>query len=122
MLAPTYVPSGVGGKPTAQFASVNVQIVSGSGSTDGVVNGKGNLVVGYDENPGARAQTGSHDLILGKNQSFTGYSELLNGYNDLASGSYATVLGHVNQASGSYASVTGGGGNTASGAEASVIA
>src|SRR5438105_7317839 len=37
VLAPTYVPSGVGGKPTVQFASVNVQIVSGSGKTDGVV-------------------------------------------------------------------------------------
>src|SRR5262245_4924018 len=34
VLAPTYVPSGVGGKPTVQFAAVNVQIVSGSGATD----------------------------------------------------------------------------------------
>jgi hypothetical protein len=31
VLAPTYVPSGVGGKPTVQFAQVNVQIVSGIG-------------------------------------------------------------------------------------------
>src|SRR3989440_10041055 len=40
VLAPTYVSSGVGGKPAAQFASVNGQIVSGSGSTDRVLNGK----------------------------------------------------------------------------------
>jgi hypothetical protein len=70
VLAPTYVSSGVGGKPTVQFAAVNVQIVNGSGSTASV-NATGNLVLGYDENPGGRAQTGSHDLILGQNQSFT---------------------------------------------------
>src|SRR5438067_2126009 len=51
VLAPTYVASGVGGKPTVVFAAVNVQVVSGSGATDGAVNGKGNLVLGYDENP-----------------------------------------------------------------------
>src|SRR4051794_1071846 len=49
VLAPTYVPSGVGGKPTVQFAAVNVQVVSGSGSTTGTLNGEGNLVVGYAE-------------------------------------------------------------------------
>src|SRR5438477_343683 len=52
VLAPTYIASGVvGGKPTVQFAAVNVQIVNGAGSTASV-NGKGNLVLGYDENPG----------------------------------------------------------------------
>src|SRR5205807_5361095 len=50
VLAPTFVPSGVGGKPTVQFAAVNVQIVSGSGSTTGAVNGLGNLAIGYAEN------------------------------------------------------------------------
>src|SRR5256885_13306260 len=49
VLAPTYVPSGAGGKPTVQFAAVNVQIVNGAGKTESV-NGKGNLVLGYDEN------------------------------------------------------------------------
>src|SRR4051794_30521077 len=63
VLAPTYVSSGIGGKPTVRFSAVNVQIVSGSGSTAGVVNGQGNLVLGYDEVPGS--QTGSHNLVLG---------------------------------------------------------
>src|SRR5205085_11694498 len=120
VLAPTYVPSGVGGKPTVRFAAVNVQIVSGSGATAGAVNGKGNLVIGYDENPGAVAQTGSHDLVLGRNHSFTGYSEILNGYNDTASGAYVTTLGYTNTASASYATVTGGANNTASGTYASI--
>src|SRR5205807_9418104 len=51
VLAPTFVASGVGGEPTVRFAAVNVQIVSGSGATNGAVNGTGNLVIGYDENP-----------------------------------------------------------------------
>jgi len=55
--------AGVGGKPTIKFSGVNVQLVSGSGKTDGTVNGTGNLVLGYDESPGS--QTGSHNLIVG---------------------------------------------------------
>src|SRR5947209_3374201 len=50
VLAPTYVSTGVGGKPTVQFSTVNVQVVSGLGATPGA-NGEGNLVVGYAENP-----------------------------------------------------------------------
>src|SRR5207248_5987456 len=96
------VSSGVGGKPTVQFAAVNVQIVSGSGATDGAVNGEGNLVIGYDENPAGRPQTGSHDLILGERNSWSGYAELLSGYNDTAKGKYAVTLGASNSASGAY--------------------
>ena len=32
VLAPTYLASGVGSRPTVRFAAVNVQIVNGSGS------------------------------------------------------------------------------------------
>src|ERR1700722_19819551 len=79
VLAPTYVASGVGGKPTVQLSAVNLQIIDGSGNTT-TVNGTGNLVLGYDENPGSLSQTGSHDLVMGEHQAFTGASELLNGY------------------------------------------
>jgi hypothetical protein len=34
---------------TLRFTGVNVQIVSGSGATDGPVNGLGNLIMGYNE-------------------------------------------------------------------------
>lgn len=50
-----YVASGVAGKPTIQFSAVNVQVLSGAGSTKAAVNGEGNLVVGYDEDAGAPA-------------------------------------------------------------------
>ncbi len=49
----TLIASGVGGKPTIRFSGVNVQIVNGSGKTS-TVNGEGNLVIGYDENPKGR--------------------------------------------------------------------
>ena len=68
VLAPTYVAAGVGGKPTVEFSTVNVQVVSGSGATDGAVNGTGNLIVGYAENVNRHAQSGSNDLICGRGQ------------------------------------------------------
>src|SRR5437764_7744474 len=37
------------------------------------------------------AQTGSHDLIVGTEQSFTGYVQLLAGCENTASASYATA-------------------------------
>ncbi|MGH7288214.1 MAG: hypothetical protein ACREI8_09390, partial [Myxococcota bacterium] len=61
---------------------VNVQVVSGSGATEGLVNGLGNLIVGYNEdvaqntciprvgcvNPPA-IRTGSHNLVIGAEHS-----------------------------------------------------
>src|SRR2546421_5021815 len=119
VLAPTYVSSGVGGKPTVQFAAVNVQILNGGGSTASL-NGTGNLVLGYDENPLALAQSGSHDLILGRNHSFTGFAELVGGFQNTATSNYSAVLGAYNTASGTYATVTGGQNNAAKASAASV--
>jgi len=117
-LLPKYVASGVGGKPTLVFEGVNVQIESGSGSTSGTVNGEGNLVIGYDENPGT--QTGSHNLILGGEQTYTSYGGILAGFKDTISEPFASVTGgEENTAGGEYASVSGGRGNKASGEWAS---
>lgn len=120
VLAPTYISAGAGGKPTVRFTAVNVQVVSGSGGTNGAVNGTGNLVIGYDENPSARKQTGSHDLILGRDHSFTGYAELVGGFQNTANGNYSAVLGNLNTVAGSYASVTGGQSNAANGMASSI--
>jgi hypothetical protein len=80
----SFVASGVGGKLTMRFTGVNVQIVLGSGSTDGAVNGEGNLVLGYDESPGA--QSGSHNLILGLGQASTSYGAILGKAHNSATG------------------------------------
>src|SRR3954468_6203979 len=83
VLAPTYVNPGVGGKPTVQFPAVNVQIINGAGATP-ALNGTGNLVIGYDESPGA--QSGSHNLVLGTGQSFTSFGGLVGGLSNTISG------------------------------------
>jgi hypothetical protein len=114
-----YLETGVGGKPTIQFSGVNVEIVNGEGKTASV-NGKGNLVIGYDENA-SRTQTGSHDLILGEEQAFSSFGGIVAGFGNTISGREASVTGGaVNTASGFYTSVTGGMHNIASVEAASV--
>jgi hypothetical protein len=112
-----YVESGVGGKPTIQFSGVNVQVVSGAGKTNAAVNGEGNLVIGYDENKeGKHTQTGSHDLILGEEQTFTSFGGIVAGLENTISGPSASVSGgSLNTASGEQSSVGGGFFNKASG-------
>ena len=101
-------------------SGMNVQIVDGSGDTDGVVNGLGNLIVGYNENSG-QTRTGSHNLIVGPDHSYSSYAGLVVGYENTITGSYSSVSGGSgNTASGSYASVSGGYGNVASGSYSSV--
>ncbi len=134
VLAPTYVSSGVGGKPTVEFSTVNVQVVSGSGSTHGAVNGEGNLVVGYAENSDGFPQTGSNDLIVGSNNGWSGFGQIVGGFDNTAVGNYAAafgltnvasgaeslVAGSVNVASGLHSSATGGSHNTVSAANAAI--
>jgi hypothetical protein len=112
-----YLASGVGGKPTIQFSGVNVQIVNGEGKTASV-NGKGNLVLGYNEKP--RTQTGSHNLVLGEGQLYSSYGDILDGSLDVATGSFSEVFGYEDSVSGPWSSVTGGYRNGASGGESSV--
>jgi hypothetical protein len=112
--------AGVGGKPTIQFSGVNVQIVNGEGETE-TTNGSGNLVIGYDENTGEHAQTGSHDLILGVEQTFTGFGGLVAGKANKIEGPFTSVAGGLaNTAGTAYGSVTGGVGNEAAGVATSV--
>jgi hypothetical protein len=127
VLAPTYVSSGVGGKPTVEFQSVNLQIISGSGSTAGVVNGEGNLVIGYAENTGNRPRTGSNNLIVGSENGWTSFGGIVGGQsnqltgkyatvfgaNDVASGAWTFLAGEHNRASGLGSSILGGDGNAA---------
>ncbi len=78
-----YLPDGLGGPAkTIRFTGVNVQVVNGLKSTNGfpfdpdsvdpldtVVNGVGNLIVGYNElgNPLGFGddRTGSHNIVVG---------------------------------------------------------
>jgi hypothetical protein len=107
-----YVASGVGGKPTILFSGANLQIVDGEGLTEDT-NGAGNLIIGYDENPRAEPQTGSHNLILGPEQRYTSYGSILGGRENKALGPYDFVVGIANKTGNEGSSVGGGFENTA---------
>lgn len=110
----------VDGQSTVRFSGVNVQIVSGSGGTSGEVNGRGNLIIGYNETSSDQ-RTGSHNLVVGSFHSYTSYGGFLAGTNNRTSGTHASVSGGIgNTASGTVASVSGGSSNSASGHSASV--
>ncbi len=104
------------------FSGVNVQIVSGSGSTGGTKNGKGNLIVGYNETRGTGDdRTGSHNIIVGIKNNYSSYGGLVAGYENTVSGIYGAVSGGAkNTSTGSYSSVSGGSSNKASGNQASI--
>ena len=75
------------------FDGCNVYVQSGTGSTNGSVNGLGNLIVGYDEDDGGDSKTGSHNLVVGRYHSYTSYGGLLGGYDNAVSGAYASASG-----------------------------
>ncbi|HEY0792000.1 MAG TPA: hypothetical protein VGD78_13125 [Chthoniobacterales bacterium] len=98
--------------PNLIFSGVNIHLVSGSGATDdgGNPRGLGNLIIGYNEDPGSRGVSlepgdrgGSHNLVIGRYHRFS----------RAAFGGF--VAGEFNTIQNEGASVTGGGNNTASG-------
>jgi hypothetical protein len=102
-----YEASGVDAKPTIQFTGINLQVINGTG-VESTVNGTGNLILGYDEKPGA--QTGSHNLLLGGlGNSYSSYGGLVGGFANTISGPYDSVLGGAaNTASATASMITGG--------------
>jgi hypothetical protein len=55
---------------TIVISGANLQIVNGTGTTQGESNGTGNLIVGYNEKePGESLQLGSHEIIAPKSAS-----------------------------------------------------
>lgn len=123
----------VDGHYTVVLASANLQLTNGLGATNGnpsnpyldgtgVVNGLGNLIIGYNEIGGATDnRSGSHNLILGQRQNYTRFGGLVAGAGNTISGPYASVTGGtLNIASGNVATVGGGARNEADGIGAAV--
>ena len=119
--------------------AANLHLHSGSGATDGAVNGLGNLIVGYDEarttgtscslgaysnqtdcatNGGTWAvshKSGSHNVVVGYEHNYSRFGGLVIGQRNTITGEFASVSGGVNNiASGIWSSVSGGGANIAS--------
>jgi len=107
---------------TLRFTNMNLQIVSGTNSTNGLANGTGNLIIGYNEQRASgNDRSGSHMLVLGKRNNYSSYGGIVAGFWSETSGKFSSVTGgYSNTASGDYASVSGGESNTASGNFASV--
>ena len=109
--------------PHIIFEGANVHVRSGSGATDdsGVLTGLGNLVVGYNEDaslPGEQPEnrTGSHNLVVGSEHTYSSYGGFVAGLNNNVSGPSASVSGGGNNtASSQFSSVSGGRSNEASG-------
>jgi len=76
------------------FSGANVYVQSGSGSTnDGCsLTGLGNLIVGYDGSSGD-TKSGSHNLVVGTDHSYTSYAGAVFGFDNTISAAYATVTG-----------------------------
>ena len=126
--------------PTAIFEGVNLQVISGLGTTHGA-NGAGNIIVGYNEdvasspffcsnesfdnqidceNNGSiwdnNVHRGSHYLVLGKGNSFDNYSGIVSGNNNVLNGLYSSILGGDKNLVTNYNTVVvGGSQNMASG-------
>jgi hypothetical protein len=107
------------GYDTLRLSDMNLQIVNGTGTTNGAPNGHGNLLIGYNApRPGAVApqRTGSHSVIIGDRHHWTSYAHLLAGFSHSASGQGASITGgSASTASGDWSAVTGGFVNTARG-------
>ena len=124
--------------PTVRITGANLQVVNGEGDAVQTANGLGNLIVGYDvrDEFGARCsrsnwsneqacvvnggvwavnhRNGSHNLVVGRANSYSWMGGLVAGQSNLVSGTFASVTGgNRNTASGVYASVGGGQRNAA---------
>lgn len=124
--------------PIVQFASTNVQVINGLGST-ATANGLGNLIVGYDEttlSPGAQCTIGTNPTTVTPVTDSasctsaggqwvtggfkTGSHYLVTGTQHSYSRWGGLLAGVQNTSNYDYASVSGGSLNVASGAVASV--
>lgn len=125
--------------PHVIFTGVNVHIRSGFPDSF-VQNGRGNLIVGYNESAGysPAERGGSHNIVVGPYHRYnfgvgfvTGYNSRLGGFGSSVSGGKSNIAGadfasvsggSNNQAIGGASSVSGGDSNIAGGSNASVSA
>ena len=110
--------------PHVIFSGANVHIRNGHSWADSFVqNGRGNLVLGYNESAGysPAERNGSHNVVVGPYHRYNFGVGLVVGYNSRLGGDGASVSGGLsNNAGGEFASVSGGSNNQATAMAASV--
>jgi hypothetical protein len=127
------------------ITEANLHVRSGSGATDGTVNGLGNLIIGYNENRNYYScslgnaytdqdscenaggqwwinnKTGSHNLVVGTQHNYNRFGGIVAGASNTISGIFSSISGGFhNTASGDYSSVSSGSSNDAIGQHSSV--
>ena len=128
------LPDGDGGTvKTIRLSGANSQLVNGLDATNGspgnpssligIVNGLGNLIVGYNElgNPAGDKRDCSHNVVIGQGHSYRQFGGLVAARNNYLDKAFATVSGGQNGlANGFFSSISGGKNNTTSSEYASV--
>jgi len=105
------------------FDDTNIVLRNGTGTTDGETNGKGNLVIGYNEIDDDSARVGSHNMVLGMANSYSSFGGIIAGYDNVQRGEYSSILGGTdNLVTGSRAVIVSGQSNIASGENSVAIA
>jgi hypothetical protein len=76
------------------ISGANLHLTSGSGSTDGPVNGLGNLIIGYNELRGGPGdnRSGSHNLVVGSKNNYSSYGGFVGGLQSGVTAPFSTAF------------------------------
>ena len=112
------VPDPLNGMPGPQviLEGVNVHIRNETRTTEGTVDGLGNLIIGYNEEPGFDGNVlqpgdrdGSHNLVIGYGNRYSSYAGLVHGWENAVHGEHSAALaGDTNTVVGTYSAIVGG--------------
>jgi len=104
------------------LTGMNFQVVSGTGDTDGDVNGTGNIIIGYDEdNDSSDEKSGSHNLVVGRFHSYSNYGGIVAGEDNEITGQSSAVLGGARNSTDGDGGVVVGGLENQADADTSVV-
>lgn len=112
------------GYDTFRLSAANFQVVNGTGTTNSVPNGLGNVIIGYDEpeEDVTPTTTGSHMLVVGIANSYTSFGGIAAGRGNRTSNAYASTLGgSSNEAGGIGGVVVGGKSNSSQGISGVIV-
>lgn len=103
---------------TLLLDGMNLQVVNGSGTTDDSENSLGNVIIGYNTDTsldGADTRTGSHNLVIGNDHTYSNTSGVVSGNNNELSGDFTFVAGGRNNIAAGFGSFVAGLGGVAVG-------
>lgn len=109
------------GADTIMFSGMNLQVVNGTGVTDGTYNYTGNIIVGYNElrpsglesedSPDLTHRRGSHNLVIGDQHEYGYTSGLVVGLGNSLEDDLSAIVGGTENYTIGYGSVVLGGSN-----------